>query len=210
MAPRASSPALSENEFDIGSALFGDDDALTNTKNSSGDLGLDLDGGNQDGSDDEAWIAATQAASNRKSSNLKGHTVKKGGGFQAMGLNAALLQAITRKGYKVPTPIQRRAVPLIMDRQDVVGMARTGSGKTAAFVIPMIQNLRAHSAKFGARAIVLSPSRELALQTLKVVKELGRGTDLRTVLLVGGDSLDERTLIDSFDERTCTDNIHRI
>lgn len=110
-----------------------------------------------------------------------------------MGLNAALLQAITRKGYKVPTPIQRRAVPLILDRQDVVGMARTGSGKTAAFVIPMIQMLKAHSAKFGARAIIMSPSRELALQTLKVVKELGRGSDLRTVLLVGGDSLDERT-----------------
>lgn len=193
MAPRASSPALSENEFDIGAALFGADDNTGNEIAPTADLGLDLEGGSQDGSDDdEAFIAATQAASNRKSSNLKGHTVKKGGGFQAMGLNAALLQAITRKGYKVPTPIQRRAVPLIMDRQDVVGMARTGSGKTAAFVIPMIQNLKAHSAKFGARAVIMSPSRELALQTLKVVKELGRGTDLRTVLLVGGDSLDER------------------
>ncbi|KAF2637066.1 ATP-dependent RNA helicase-like protein dbp10 [Massarina eburnea CBS 473.64] len=191
MAPRASSPALSENEFDIGSALFGDD----NTRQESGngaDLGLDLDIGNEDGSDDEAFIAATQAASNRKSSNLKGKTVKKGGGFQAMGLNAALLKAITGKGFKVPTPIQRKAVPLILDRQDVVGMARTGSGKTAAFVIPMIQALKTHSAKVGARAIILSPSRELALQTLKVVKELGRGTDLRTVLVVGGDSLDEQ------------------
>ena len=193
MAPRASSPALSENEFDIGAALFGDNDDAPTGNTSTIDLGLDLEGGSEDGSDDEAFIAATQAASNRKSSNLKGHTVKKGGGFQAMGLNAALLQAITKKGYKVPTPIQRRAVPLILDRQDVVGMARTGSGKTAAFVIPMIQALKAHSAKFGARAIIMSPSRELALQTLKVVKELGRGTDLRTVLLVGGDSLDERT-----------------
>jgi ATP-dependent RNA helicase DDX54/DBP10 len=192
MAPRASSPALSENEFDIGAALYGDNDDAPNGNVSTTDLGLALAGGSDDGSDDEAFIAATQAASNRKSSNLKGHTVKKGGGFQAMGLNAALLQAITKKGYKVPTPIQRRAVPLILDRQDVVGMARTGSGKTAAFVIPMIQTLKAHSAKFGARAIIMSPSRELALQTLKVVKELGRGTDLRTVLLVGGDSLDER------------------
>ncbi|KAJ4296569.1 ATP-dependent RNA helicase dbp10 [Kalmusia sp. IMI 367209] len=192
MAPRASSPALSENEFDIGAALFGDDESTGNAKDLAVDLGLDLEDGSQNGSDDEAFIAATQAASNRKSSNLKGHTVKKGGGFQAMGLNAALLQAITRKGYKVPTPIQRRAVPLILDRQDVVGMARTGSGKTAAFVIPMIQTLKAHSAKYGARAIILSPSRELALQTLKVVKELGRGSDLRTVLLVGGDSLDEQ------------------
>ena len=71
-------------------------------------------------------------------------------------------------------------------------MARTGSGKTAAFVVPMIERLRAHSAQVGARALILSPSRELALQTLKVVKELGRGTDLKCVLLVGGDALEEQ------------------
>jgi len=81
---------------------------------------------------------------------------------------------------------------LALDRRDVVGMARTGSGKTAAFVIPMIERLKAHSARVGARALVMSPSRELALQTLKVVKELGKGTDLKTVLLVGGDSLEEQ------------------
>ncbi|CRK39939.1 hypothetical protein BN1723_018746, partial [Verticillium longisporum] len=55
-----------------------------------------------------------------------------------------------------------------MDRKDVVGMARTGSGKTAAFVIPMIERLKTHSAKFGARALIMSPSRELAIQTLRV------------------------------------------
>lgn len=71
-------------------------------------------------------------------------------------------------------------------------MARTGSGKTAAFVIPMIERLKAHSAQVGARALILSPSRELALQTLKVVKEFGKGTDLKCVLLVGGDSLEEQ------------------
>ena len=80
----------------------------------------------------------------------------------------------------------------MLDNQDVVGMARTGSGKTAAFVIPMIEKLKAHSARVGARALILSPSRELALQTLKVVKEFGRGTDLKCVLLVGGDSLEEQ------------------
>lgn len=71
-------------------------------------------------------------------------------------------------------------------------MARTGSGKTAAFVIPMIERLRAHSARFGSRALIMSPSRELAIQTLKVVKEFSRGTDLKAVLLVGGDSLEEQ------------------
>ena len=109
-----------------------------------------------------------------------------------IGLNSHLLKAISRKGFNVPTPIQRKTIPLVLDNQDVVGMARTGSGKTAAFVIPMIEKLKAHSAKVGTRALILSPSRELALQTLKVVKEFGRGTDLKCVLLVGGDSLEDQ------------------
>ena len=109
-----------------------------------------------------------------------------------LGLNGNLLKAITRKGFSVPTPIQRKTIPLVLDRKDVVGMARTGSGKTAAFVIPMIERLRAHSARFGSRALIMSPSRELAIQTLKVVKEFSRGTDLKCVLLVGGDSLEEQ------------------
>lgn len=191
MAPRASSPALSENEFDIFDALAGGDEVEQET-GLAGDLGIDLSIGGDDGSDDEAFIAAKQAAANRKNSNAPGKSGKKGGGFQSMGLNAALLKAITQKGFKVPTPIQRKAVPLILQGDDVVGMARTGSGKTAAFVIPMIEKLKTHSAKVGARGVIMLPSRELALQTLKVVKELGRGTDLRTILLVGGDSLEER------------------
>jgi ATP-dependent RNA helicase DDX54/DBP10 len=111
MAPRAASPALSESAFDISNALFPGDDVDGNVLgdgNKLGDgneLGVDLDIGG-DGSDDEAFIAARQAASNRKASNLKGKTVKKGGGFQAMGLNATLLKAITRKGFSIPTPIQ--------------------------------------------------------------------------------------------------------
>lgn len=108
------------------------------------------------------------------------------------GLNANLLKAITRKGFSVPTPIQRKTIPLLLSRKDVVGMARTGSGKTAAFVIPMIERLKNHSARFGSRALIMSPSRELAIQTLKVVKEFSRGTDLKCVLLVGGDSLEEQ------------------
>lgn len=142
--------------------------------------------------EDDEIIAAWQAASNRKASNVRGRSVKKGGGFQAMGLNSLLLKAITRKGFSVPTPIQRKCIPLVMEGRDVVGMARTGSGKTAAFVVPMIDKLKTHSAMVGARALILSPSRELALQTLKVVKELGRGTDLRSVLLVGGDRLEDQ------------------
>ncbi|CAG8961631.1 hypothetical protein HYFRA_00006168 [Hymenoscyphus fraxineus] len=200
MPHRAASPTASENEFDITRSLFnddsdGDDFAIAKggkdgeTLDAGGILDLSLE---SDGEGDEAFIAGQQAASNRKSSNVKGKSVKKGGGFQAMGLNANLLKAISRKGFSVPTPIQRKTIPLVLDRQDVVGMARTGSGKTAAFVIPMIERLKMHSARVGARALILSPSRELAIQTLKVVKEFGRGTDLKCVLLVGGDSLEEQ------------------
>ncbi|TGZ84250.1 DEAD-domain-containing protein [Ascodesmis nigricans] len=205
MPARAASPAGSEYDFDISNALgvgngFDSGNESDNflgrpSGTAGGDEALDvndvLEG--EDGSDDdETFIAAQQAARNRKASTIKGKSVKKGGGFQAMGLSANLLKAIAKKGFSVPTPIQRKTIPLLLEGIDVVGMARTGSGKTAAFVIPMIERLKVHSAKVGARAIILSPSRELALQTMKVVKELGRGTDLRTVLLVGGDSLEEQ------------------
>ena len=69
----------------------------------------------------------------------------KGGGFETMGLSLQLLKAIKRKGYRVPTPIQRKAMPFVLAGRDVVAMARTGSGKTAAFVIPMINSLKEHS-----------------------------------------------------------------
>ena len=152
------------------------------------------DGGapeSSDDDDDEKYIATQVAALNRKTTN-KPKSIKKTGGFQSMGLHANLLKAITRKGFSVPTPIQRKTMPLILDGQDVVGMARTGSGKTAAFVIPMIEKLKAHKIQVGTRALVLSPSRELAIQSLKVVKEFSKGTDLRTLLIVGGDTLEEQ------------------
>lgn len=202
MPHRAPSPAASENEVDISRALVNDGSSFGSDDESQaqhpdrkarmlvpGEM-PDLDGDYS--SDDAGFIAETQAASNRKAANLKGKTVKKGGGFQAMGLNPKILKAVARKGFSVPTPIQRKTIPLILDHQDVVGMARTGSGKTAAFVLPMIEKLKSHTAKFGARGLILSPSRELALQTLKVVRELGKGTDLKVVLLVGGESLEEQ------------------
>ena len=201
MGRRAVSPTASENGFELSNALFGgagldsDDDTTLAGFEQPKPAAIDASGGaglDDDSDGDELYIAAQQAANNRKTKDLTGKTIKKGGGFQSMGLNGHLLKAITRKGFSVPTPIQRKTIPVILDGQDVVGMARTGSGKTAAFVIPMIEKLKSHSAKVGARAVILSPSRELALQTLKVVKEMGKGTDLRTILLVGGDSLEEQ------------------
>ena len=90
-----------------------------------------------------------------------------------------------QKGYKQPTPIQRKTIPLIMEGRDVVGMARTGSGKTAAFVLPLIERLKLRQPG-GVRAVILSPSRELALQTYKQVKEFSHGTNLQSIVLIGG------------------------
>ncbi|KAI5950636.1 DBP10 [Candida margitis] len=114
----------------------------------------------------------------------------KAGSFASFGFSKFLLANISKKGYKQPTPIQRKSIPLIIDNRDVVGMARTGSGKTAAFVLPLIEKLKSRSLA-GVRAVILSPSRELALQTYKQVKEFSRGTDLQSIVLIGGDSLEE-------------------
>ncbi|XP_071804634.1 ATP-dependent RNA helicase DDX54-like [Asterias amurensis] len=117
---------------------------------------------------------------------------KKSGGFQSMGLCHPVFNGIMKKGYKIPTPIQRKCIPIIMEGKDVVAMARTGSGKTAAFLLPMFERLQQRSAKSGARALILSPTRELALQTLKFSKELGRFTSLKAEVILGGDKLDDQ------------------
>ena len=118
----------------------------------------------------------------------------KTGGFQSMGLNSAVYRSVMRKGYRVPTPIQRRAIPAIMAGSDVVAMARTGSGKTAAFLIPLLEKLGVHSQTVGVRGLVLSPTRELAVQTHKFCAELSHFVQpaLRFALLVGGDLVDDQ------------------
>ncbi|KAL7752368.1 ATP-dependent RNA helicase dbp10 [Sorochytrium milnesiophthora] len=146
--------------------------------------GKDVFASDASDSDDNAFIAGAHLQAARKKS--------KSGGFQSMGLQHATLKAITHMGYKVPTPIQRKAVPLILEGKDVVGMARTGSGKTAAFLVPMIEKLKTHTPVVGVRAVVLSPSRELALQTTKFCKSLAKYSDLRITSLVGGDSMDDQ------------------
>ena len=92
--------------------------------------------------------------------NLKG----KAGSFQSLGLSTELLNGLNRMGYKVPTPVQRKTLPLAMAGMDAVVMARTGSGKTGAFLVPMLHRIGAHQSTGGIRAISLSPTRELAQQ----------------------------------------------
>ena len=99
-----------------------------------------------------------------------------------------VLRGITKRGYKIPTPIQRKTIPLILEGRDVVAMAKTGSGKTACFLIPLFEKLKRRETK-GARSIILSPTRELAIQTFKFIKEIGKFLDLKAVLVLGGDPM---------------------
>uniref|UniRef100_A0A1A9VN07 RNA helicase n=1 Tax=Glossina austeni TaxID=7395 RepID=A0A1A9VN07_GLOAU len=132
----------------------------------------------------------------RENNNLLKSTTsakaKKSGGFQSMGLSFELLKGITKRGYKVPTPIQRKTIPLILEGRDVVAMAKTGSGKSACFLIPMFERLKFRDPTKGARALILSPTRELAVQTYKFIKELGKFLELKTILVLGGDSMDSQ------------------
>lgn len=114
------------------------------------------------------------------------------GGFQSMNLSSALFNGIKKRGYKIPTPIQRKTIPLILEGRDVVAMAKTGSGKTACFLIPMFERLKIRNPTIGARALILSPTRELAVQTYKFIKDLGKFMDLKTILVLGGDSMDSQ------------------
>lgn len=109
--------------------------------------------------------------------------------FADLGLSDTLLAALERAGYDTPTPIQAATVPLGLDGRDVLGSAQTGTGKTAAFVLPMLQRLAAAGPMRGPRpprALVLAPTRELAEQVDYAIRTYGRGTGLFSVLLVGG------------------------
>lgn len=117
---------------------------------------------------------------------------KKSGGFQSMGLSKEVFGGVMRMGYKVPSPIQRKVIPVAMMGRDVVAMARTGSGKTAAFLIPMLERLVAHSTKVGVRGVILSPTRELAQQTMAFLAKIGKLTTLRASLIIGGHNIENQ------------------
>jgi ATP-dependent RNA helicase DDX54/DBP10 len=153
------------------------------------------DGGGASGAARRVASASAAAALGSAAEAVEGvpvHRSKgKGGGFQSLGLSQPVLSGILRLGYKLPTPIQRRALPLALTGRDLVAMARTGSGKTAAFLIPMVERLVSgpRASQHGVRAVLLSPTRELALQTLKFATKLAKFTDLKCTSLVGGESL---------------------
>jgi len=116
----------------------------------------------------------------------------KASGFSAFNLNEDLITAIRQKGYNFPTPIQRKAIPQIIEGHNIIAMARTGSGKTGAFIIPIVERLKQHSARVGARTVILSPTREIALQTAFYFKKMTYNTDLTYVLITGGNDMENQ------------------
>src|SRR5438552_5146828 len=105
--------------------------------------------------------------------------------FSQLGLAPAQLSACQSLGYNEPTPIQRQAIPVILSGRDVIGCAETGTGKTAAFLLPILQKISERS-KPGLRLLVLAPTRELALQIQKNYGEINRTKTNRSVIAIGG------------------------
>lgn len=108
--------------------------------------------------------------------------------FKSLGLSDALLKAISKKGYESPSAIQQKAIPLILERKDVLASAQTGSGKTAGFALPMLQILHDQPVlhKRPVRALILTPTRELAAQVQQEFKDYSEYTDLRSTVIFGG------------------------
>ena len=113
--------------------------------------------------------------------------------FSDFALRPEILQAVADAGYQTPTPIQEQAIPVILTGQDLLGIAQTGTGKTAAFVLPMIERLASGKAKARMpRSLILSPTRELATQSANYFETYGKHVNLSMALLIGGVGMDEQ------------------
>jgi len=112
--------------------------------------------------------------------------------FDTLGLSADLLQTVAQERYEQPTPVQAKAIPLVLAGRDVLAAAQTGTGKTAAFVLPILDRLRQHAntsfspARHPVRALILVPTRELAMQVDESVRTYGRTVPLRPAVVYGG------------------------
>ena len=113
--------------------------------------------------------------------------------FSHLGLSAKVLAAIESAGYKTPTPIQEQAIPHVLARRDVLGIAQTGTGKTAAFVLPMLTMLEQGRARARMpRTLILEPTRELAAQVVEHFEKYGKNHKLNVALIIGGVSFGDQ------------------
>lgn len=105
--------------------------------------------------------------------------------FQGLGIAPAFLNILEKNKYLVPTPIQKQSIPIAITGKDIIGIAQTGTGKTLAFGIPMLQRIAQHKCK----GLVVLPTRELALQVDEALKKIGRAVGLKTAVLIGGQAM---------------------
>jgi len=118
--------------------------------------------------------------------------------FESLGLLAELHRAVSEKGYSKPTPIQKQAIPVVLEGRDLMGGAQTGTGKTAGFTLPLLQRLmeteQPRKGRRPLRALVLTPTRELAAQVADSVREYGRYLPLRSTVVFGGVSINPQKM----------------
>jgi ATP-dependent RNA helicase RhlE len=113
--------------------------------------------------------------------------------FTSLGLAPELVRAVAEEGYEQPTPIQLEAIPLALAGRDLIGSAQTGTGKTAAFMLPILQRLSHGKIKHALRALVLVPTRELAEQVLQSARAYGRHLDVSAAAVYGGVGMEPQT-----------------
>lgn len=111
--------------------------------------------------------------------------------FKQFGLKKEILRAISYAGFKTPSPIQKMAIPFVLAGRDVVAQAHTGTGKTAAFGLPVLNNM---SGKDGVEALIITPTRELATQVSDELFKYGKELGIRTVTVYGGTSYGARSV----------------
>src|SRR5438045_8380878 len=112
--------------------------------------------------------------------------------FASFGLAPQLVAAVTALGYEEPTPIQREAIPLLLEGRDLIGQAATGTGKSAAFALPMLQRVAKSKVKHRPRGLVLVPTRELAMQLAEAVHKYGKDLGIAVVPVYGGASMEQQ------------------
>jgi ATP-dependent RNA helicase DDX54/DBP10 len=136
----------------------------------------------------------------KKKGGASGGSAGGNNGFKALGLSEPVYHGIVRMGFRNPTPVQRKALPVVLTGADACVMARTGSGKTIAFLVPLLERLLKLKANASSqqqqqsscRAVILSPTRELSLQTLKVLTKLAHFTDLKAIGIHGGEGMEKQ------------------
>lgn len=131
------------------------------------------------------WCHDFDLAGSGQSYNYMTQPISGTGDFTSLGISPKILEVLAKLKFLVPTPIQHQAIPIALEGKDVVGIAQTGTGKTLAFGIPMIQRLATHR----GQGLVVLPTRELALQVDETLRQVGGPLGLKTAVVIGGASM---------------------